>query len=616
MIRDTVVDHMEPGEQGRENLEEMTVEGLTQIHSTSNPQTLFEVVLGATRNYTLSYVVNKNRREGAQKKEVVRNIDQLEKILESDIDNRKANKEYIEEVDKLEEINRKNLEKKEFIHRKNWILEGEKPTAFFFEMEKKANRRKDVTKLVVEEGEGASKHNVTYTEQADVREQIHKHFQQIFTEKEEENAEGIDEFLEPEGEDDPVDWEARERQKLNEEETRRMEADLQIEELDAVVKDLNASSSPGIDGYRGAWVQHFWPSLRVLFHRSVTYAFEKGLLSASQRQGIICLIPKGSDADLTLLGSLRPITLLSVFYKILSFAITNRLKNPLDRMIGPHQKAYIQGRFLGDVVKSTYDVMYEAGVRGLAGVILLVDFSKAFDSVSHTYIHKCLQWYGFGDHMTRWIKLLMTERTAVVDVSGHMTKTICLTRGVPQGDPISTHLFILAVDILVRKIVSMKEIKRLKIGCVIVDPELYADDLTIFAQWAERTLRKILLVLKRFGDLCGLKINRDKTKCVRIGSKVGSAERLCGDWELKWNVKIFTLLGIIFCNTLSRMYLLNIDARLTKMRGISGRWSVIAPTLVGRMQVIKTLMLSQIAHIVKNTIPDGERCDRNKRYIS
>ena len=94
---------------------------------------------------------------------------------------------------------------------------------------------------------------------------------------------------------------------------------------------------------------------------------------------MISLIPK-KDKDITILDNMRPITLLSIYYKIISGGLSNRLKIMLDKVIHPNQKAYLKGRYLGEITRSIMDVMEELERENKSAAVILVDFSKAFDS--------------------------------------------------------------------------------------------------------------------------------------------------------------------------------------------------------------------------------------------
>ena len=71
------------------------------------------------------------------------------------------------------------------------------------------------------------------------------------------------------------------------------------------------------------------------------HAFKSGMLSISQRRGIISLIPK-KNKDKSLLENLRPISLLNIDYKILTKSIAKRLEKVLPKIINPNQTGYIK----------------------------------------------------------------------------------------------------------------------------------------------------------------------------------------------------------------------------------------------------------------------------------
>ena len=104
---------------------------------------------------------------------------------------------------------------------------------------------------------------------------------------------------------------------------------------------------------------------------------------------IVTLLPKGLK-DKRYLANWRPLTLLNSFYKLVSGCITERIKPALDTIIHPDQKGFISGRYIGEVVRTVYDTLDFAKNNNKAGIILMVDFEKAFDSISFKFIEKCI----------------------------------------------------------------------------------------------------------------------------------------------------------------------------------------------------------------------------------
>ena len=80
-----------------------------------------------------------------------------------------------------------------------------------------------------------------------------------------------------------------------------------------------------IDGLPAEFYRFFWPDICHDLLASYNFASEHGMLSISQRRGIISLIPQKSK-DKTILENLRSISLLNVDYKILTKVIAKRIE--------------------------------------------------------------------------------------------------------------------------------------------------------------------------------------------------------------------------------------------------------------------------------------------------
>ena len=70
---------------------------------------------------------------------------------------------------------------------------------------------------------------------------------------------------------------------------------------------------------------------------------------------------------------------------------------------------------------------------------------KAFDRVNHNFLFKVMKSFGIGDNFINWIKLLYSNASATVNVNGNLTKPIPLERGVRQGCPLSSPLYVMVM---------------------------------------------------------------------------------------------------------------------------------------------------------------------------
>ena len=154
-----------------------------------------------------------------------------------------------------------------------------------------------------------------------------------------------------------------------------------------------------------------------------------------------------------------------------------RLKPVLDNLLGAEQETYIPGRFISEFTQNTYDLFHSAKQNNLPDIILLVDFEKAFDSISFEFIMTTLELFDFVDKFNIWIIIILgmeegTSLNAVIVVNGNISKPLEVQRGCRQGDPISGYVFIMAIEILALML-KQSEIKPYKTKEVLAIPLTY-----------------------------------------------------------------------------------------------------------------------------------------------
>ena len=110
---------------------------------------------------------------------------------------------------------------------------------------------------------------------------------------------------------------------------------------------------------------------------------------------------------------------------------------------------------------------------------MLIDFEKAFDSVSWSFLYKVLDFFGFDNDFINWIKLFNNNVIAYVIQCGFLSDPIPVKRGCRQGDPIAPYLFLLVAEILSRIIENSSSIKGITIGKHNYKLTQFADDTTI-----------------------------------------------------------------------------------------------------------------------------------------
>ena len=207
-------------------------------------------------------------------------------------------------------------------------------------------------------------------------------------------------------------------------------------------------------------------------------SFDSGEMSNSQKQTIITLIDK-KGKDRMFLENWRPISLVNVDSKLASKVIANRIKTVLPQIIHHNQSGFIKGRFIGEVARSILDIIDSTESLKLPGILLFIDFEKAFDSIEWDFLYQSLEAFNFGPTLIRWIITFYNNLSSCVINNGLFSKPFKLERGVRQGDPLSPYLFVVAIEILAISLRKNEHVEGIKLDNDEIKTLLYADDMTV-----------------------------------------------------------------------------------------------------------------------------------------
>ena len=232
----------------------------------------------------------------------------------------------------------------------------------------------------------------------------------------------------------------------------------------------------------------------------------------------------------------------------------------------------MKGRFIGENIRLIDSVICFAKENNIPGLLLSLDFEKAFDTVEWPFIRKTLQDFGFGDSVINWINLFYGNVESCVLNNGWASNFFKIQRGVRQGCPLSPYLFVLSVETLAKAIRESKNIKGILVKQREIKISQYADDTTLILDGSKKSLEASLNVLDRFGDVSGLRLNDKKTEALWIGSNTASDQIVIPERNFKWPKNKVKTLGVWISVEPEATITLNYKDQLTKVRNTLNCW--------------------------------------------
>ena len=530
-------------------------------------RTKWEIIKYEIRKFSIAYSKKKKKETNLEKQKLEKNLIRLEQNLN---EGQNLN-DYNQTKQTLVEMENDEIKGMIIRSKVKWYEEGEKSTKYFLGLERRNAIRKNMKKLELCDG-------TILRNQRDIIERQMEYYKMLYTAK-------------PSNEEDVCEHLFDNIKTLNDDDKMKCEGLLTLQECEHALKTFHKGKTPGNDGITAEFYQHFWTEIKHTFVECLNYAFTQDELTTSQRQAVICLVHK-KDKDRLKLGNWRPISLLNVDYKIATKAITKRLDNIIPKLVDINQTGFIKGRYLGDAVRTLYDIIDYCKSNNTNGILMMVDFEKAFDSLDWDFMIKALDKMNFGPSLIRWIKLFYTNIESCILNNGSTSSYFPVKRGVRQGDPLSAYLFILSVEVLAMSVLKNESIQ----GITINDTEMkliqYADDTTAILK-DSASAANFLSHISKFKNICGLKINETKTETLWLGDGLP-----CNlPKHMKWTTKPVKVLGMYLSYDMDEAYRLNISEKMTNIKRLLNSWKQRKLTLIGKVLILKSLALSQIIHL-------------------
>lgn len=323
-----------------------------------------------------------------------------------------------------------------------------------------------------------------------------------------------------------------------------LDNDFSVDEVERALSSLKRGKSGGID----LLIPEIFieckhtlaPVLRDLFN----YMYANSIYPINWTKGIIVPVPKKGDLDNV--NNYRGITLTSIFSKIFSILLDNRLRkwSENSNVLDDVQFGFRKGKSTVDcvfVLSSIINKVLNYEKRKL--YLAFVDFRKAFDIVYRNGIWYKLSTYGVSSKIMKILKVMYENVKSCVKVNGSLTEYFDTYMGVKQGEPLSPLLFLFFINDMHSQLAD-GNIDTFSVDELQVFLLLFADDTVLFSYSAQG----LQLLLNKLHDYCtkwGIHVNTDKTVVMLCkNNNVNDNTDIFYNNEKLHIVKKFTYLGV------------------------------------------------------------------------
>ena len=285
-----------------------------------------------------------------------------------------------------------------------------------------------------------------------------------------------------------------------------------VEVVKRAIKRLKNNRSPGNDNIPSEiWKYGGDILLEERLHSLIRKIWNEEAIPDVWEEGI--LIPLHKKGDKLVCSNYRGINLLVTAYKILTIIIYEKMKPYVEDILGEYQAGFRQGRSTNDqlfIIRQIIEKMWEYNKYH---VHMFIDFKQAYDSIHRPSMWNIMREMGIPEKLVRVTKACYRNTTCSIRYGKKMSAPIEIKTGLKQGCVLSTVLFNIMMEKVVRNVMNRPEgieFREMTINCL-----GYADDIDIMTEDIRAT-EQLVSVFKENAERIGLRINEDKTKVMGI----------------------------------------------------------------------------------------------------
>lgn len=278
-----------------------------------------------------------------------------------------------------------------------------------------------------------------------------------------------------------------------------------------LIKELKNDKSPGPDGITNEVFKCLKDEDLMKIYKIYEMIWNTDYIPKSWKRSTISLINKGND--IYDVNDYRPIALQNVIMKIFAKIIKLNLSSLMDKNYLINKKQFGFKNEIGttQAIQTMIAVIEDAKQFNNEIHACLIDFSKAFDSVDWDFMFNNMRKRGYSEKLIRIFHNYLKDRKVSVKTPVGFSEFFDVSRGTPQGDPLSSLFFLIFIDVLLSEIDEANCGYVFKKNSNLSVPQItFADDLTIITNTNE-AMQKIIDIVNKFAKEGHFLINPKKT---------------------------------------------------------------------------------------------------------